>query len=141
MSKCIKLSCKKCNYKVGIKVGLNYLDTPDMLLNIDNDLALPYNILSKLKTKQLKVKVVNMIHDGAVLDKTYGYEIMRCPECGVLDSAFCFTLKGPKETFSPTYYCKRCKHKLYKISETTLFKTKCPECHSKLECSNTIYYD
>ncbi|CDE08144.1 MAG TPA: hypothetical protein IAC85_02925 [Candidatus Faecenecus gallistercoris] len=141
MSKTIKIKCNSCKYKVSLKEGITSLDTKDMLLNVDNELANAYNLLSKIKTKALKTKVVHMIHDGATLADTYGYQIMRCPECGELTSHFVFTLQTKEETFSPTYYCKTCKHKLNKISYTTALKGKCPKCHQKLVYVDTTYDD
>lgn len=141
MSKTIKLKCSECKYKVSLKEGITSLDTKDMLLNIDNELANAFNLLSKIKTKPLKIKVIQMIHDGAVLGDSYGYHLMRCPECGELTSHFLFTLQTKSEFFSPTYYCKKCNHKLSKISYTTALKGKCPKCHKKLIYVDTTYDD
>ena len=139
MAKTVKIKCTHCNYRLSLKEGVSSLDDEKMLLNIDNPLASPYNILSKLKSKEQKLKVMDMIKEGAKLDGEYGYFIDRCPKCKNITNNFYFKLKNNKEVYQPTYYCKSCKTKLNKISSTTAIKSKCPKCNSKLEYIDTLY--
>lgn len=141
MAKTIKIKCSNCNYRLSLKEGLGSLDDEKMLLNIDNPQASPFNILSKLKNKEQKIKVKDMIENGAKLSGEYGYSIDRCPSCMNITSNFYFKLVNKKEVYQPTYYCKSCKQKLNKISSTTAIKSKCPKCSSKLLYIDTIYND